>query len=86
MAGQKSSTKRFGVRYGRRMRKKAGDVEAARRNSTECPYCTASKAHRKAAGIWHCKKCDASFTGRAYTITNPKVKAMKNVYTQVVGE
>ena len=74
MVLQKSSAKRFGVRYGRRIRDKVGKIEAARRASTLCPYCRAKKAHRKAVGIWHCKKCDATFTGRAYTINNPKVK------------
>src|SRR3989338_5869483 len=62
------SVKRFGVRYGTKLKGKIGKIEAERRLSTKCPYCSYDKAKRIASGIWNCEKCKAKFTGRAYTI------------------
>lgn len=62
------SIKRFGARYGTRVKYKVGKIEEERRASTECPYCAMHKARRISAGIWECKKCKNKFTGRAYTI------------------
>ena len=62
------SIKRFGARYGRRLRIAVGEIESAKRNSNKCPYCEKNKACRVAVGIWKCNKCDSKFTGKAYTI------------------
>ena len=66
------SIKRFGSRYGRRLRALVGKIEAAKRNSNKCPYCGKNKACRLAVGIWECSKCDSKFTGKAYTIGKPR--------------
>lgn len=63
--------KRFGVRYGRTLKKKLGRIEAQQKKLHQCPYCRYAKVSRRSAGIWHCGKCDATFTSRAYTITTP---------------
>jgi len=67
MAGEKYSSKRYGVRYGRRLRDKVGKIEQERR-ADNCPYCHYKKLDRIASGIWFCNKCESKFTGRAYKV------------------
>ncbi len=60
--------KRFGARYGSKVKQKYGKIEAMQKERYKCPYCNAPKTKRVAAGIWKCKKCGAKFTGKAYSI------------------
>ncbi len=62
------SSKRFGVRYGRRLRLKYEAVETEQKTKYQCPYCHKIAVKRIAAGIWNCPKCSAVFTGKAYSI------------------
>jgi len=62
------TVKRFGSRYGRRVRQKLAQIEAVRFGKKKCPYCHAWRVKRLAAGIWNCTKCSATFTGRAYNV------------------
>jgi len=66
------STKRFGARYGRTVKERFGAIESEQRKLHKCPYCEKEKVKRLSPGIWQCKKCNAKFTGRAYTITSKK--------------
>ncbi len=66
--GTLGAAKRFGARYGRKLREKVALIESEKRKSTKCPYCNYDKVKRLARGIWHCKKCSSTFTGKAYTI------------------
>ncbi len=75
MIRKKSSTKRFGVRYGRSNRDKLAAVEDLHRGWLKCPYCSKEAVKRKAAGIWACAKCKAVFAGRAYTFAKRKTTA-----------
>ena len=59
---------RFGVRYGRKVRKKVADIEKKQKATYPCPYCNFVRVKRVAAGIWACKKCGSKFTGRAYEV------------------
>ena len=68
MANPLKSIKRFGARYGRKTKHKFAKVEAVLRGKHKCPYCNYEKVKRIAAGIWQCKKCNAKFTGKAYSI------------------
>jgi large subunit ribosomal protein L37Ae len=61
--------KRFGARYGRKMKERFGKIEKEQRKYHKCPYCAAVKVKRLAIGIWNCRKCGAKFTGKAYTTT-----------------
>ena len=63
--------KRYGVRYGRTTKKKLGRIEAQQKKDHKCPYCNYPKVSRKAAGIWHCDKCENTFASRAYNVTKP---------------
>jgi len=63
--------KRFGVRYGSTIKKKLGKIEAQQKKAHRCPFCRYTKVRRQSAGIWHCTKCQATFTSRAYTVAKP---------------
>ena len=65
------SVKRFGVRYGTKLKGKIGKIEAERRASTKCPHCNYNGVTRISAGIWYCKKCKNKFTGKAYVVGKP---------------
>jgi large subunit ribosomal protein L37Ae len=67
---KRDSTKRFGPRYGRKLKEKLADAEAGHRGRHKCPYCGKNNARRIVAGIWTCKSCNIKFTGRAYSIGN----------------
>lgn len=63
------SVKRFGARYGRKPKLKFSKIESEQRKSHKCPYCNKIAVKRVAVGIWRCKKCNAKFTGKAYSVT-----------------
>ena len=65
------SVKRFGVRYGTKLKGKIDKIEAERRQSTKCPHCHYDHVKRLYAGVWHCTKCKSKFTGKAYTVGKP---------------
>ena len=62
------SIKRFGARYGSRVKQRLGMIEHLQKKKYKCPYCNAVKVRRKSAGIWKCHKCHKVFTGKAYTL------------------
>ena len=63
------SVKRFGARYGRRLKERFGKIELEQRKKQKCPYCSAPKVKRIAVGIWECRKCKTKFTGKAYSVS-----------------
>jgi len=63
------SVKRFGPRYGRKLKERFGKVEIEQRKKQKCPYCSAPKVKRIAVGIWECRKCGIKFTGKAYSVS-----------------
>ena len=63
------SVKRFGARYGRKPRLKFSKIETEQRKLHKCPYCNKVAVKRLAMGIWECRKCDAKFTGKAYSVS-----------------
>jgi len=60
------SAGRFGVRYGRKIRKRVADVEVIQKAKHECPGCGKMILKRTSQGVYECKKCGSKFTGRAY--------------------
>lgn len=76
MAAEKKfgSVKRFGPRYGRRLKNKVADVEKKSKKLGKCPYCKKMAAKRLSVGIWECKKCNSKFTGNAYYLEE-KIKS-----------
>ena len=63
------SVKRFGARYGRKLKVKYSKIEAEQRKLHKCPYCSKIAVKRVAVGIWKCRKCDVKFTGKAFSIS-----------------
>ncbi len=77
MAAEKKfgSAKRFGSRYGRKIRDKVAMVEKERKKKHKCPYChKIGGIKRIAVGIWNCTKCESKFTAKAYTISKKRTK------------
>jgi large subunit ribosomal protein L37Ae len=62
---------RYGVRYGRRNRFKVALIEVDQKRKHKCPKCAFTQVKRLSTGIWQCKKCNAKFTSRAYTVSKP---------------
>ena len=62
------STKRFGTRYGRRVKEKAGKIEQIMRETSLCPHCRLTKMKRLSAGIWQCSKCNIKYAGAAFSV------------------
>lgn len=62
------SVARFGARYGKRTKTKFLTVEQVQKSPQKCPYCSRATVKRLSAGIFHCKKCNAKFTGKAYKV------------------
>jgi len=80
MAKAGKSTKRFGARYGTRVRNRVAAVEVLYKNKRlDCPYCSRKAVTRVASGIWNCRKCKAKFTGAAYSMRS----AIKPIETEV---
>ncbi|HLG24026.1 MAG TPA: 50S ribosomal protein L37ae [Candidatus Nanoarchaeia archaeon] len=63
------SVKRFGARYGRKPKIKFSKIETEQRRLHKCPYCHKIAVKRLAMGIWECRKCEAKFTGKAYSVS-----------------
>lgn len=77
-AGKLKSTKRFGVRYGTTTKQRLDKVEALYKKPQACPCCLKKAIHKRASGIWECRKCGLKIAGRAFSIggianRNPKI-------------
>lgn len=64
MPRQNKSSKRFGSRYGSRIRKNVDEAED--HTDEECPECGSDQIERTAAGVWECQKCGHKEAGGAY--------------------
>lgn len=60
------STGRFGVRYGRGVKKRYLEIENVQKSKHTCPSCIKPTLKRVSSGIWQCKKCGLKFAGKAY--------------------
>lgn len=73
------SAGRFGSRYGVGIRKRLLKVESDQKKAHGCPFCGLPRVKRQAPGIFHCNKCQATFSGGAYvpqTLTGSIVQKM----------
>ena len=82
------SGKRFGVRYGRSLKQTFAQIEKEHRKLHVCPYCAYTQVKRLSAGIWQCRKCNAKFTGKAYTLSQsaPVAEAKETAQAQSVEQ
>jgi large subunit ribosomal protein L37Ae len=66
-------TGKYGARYGSTLRKRTRVLLTRMKGEIKCPRCeTKGTIQRISTGIWHCKKCNADFTGGAYYIETPR--------------
>ena len=65
------SAGRFGVRYGRKIRKIVAAVEERTNALHKCPRCDRKSVKRTGTGIWKCAKCGYTFTGGTYVPYTP---------------
>ena len=70
----KLTTKRFGARYGARLKKKLAEIESQQKAKYPCPYCNYVKVKRVFMGVWQCSKCKAKFTSKAYSVGKVGIK------------
>lgn len=77
------SVKRFGARYGRKLKLKFSKIETEQRKLHKCPYCNKTAVKRVAVGIWNCRKCNAKFTGKAYSVSK---KIITKETAEMAGE
>src|SRR3989344_3403943 len=81
------SAKRFGARYGRKLKLKFSKIETEQRKLHKCPYCNKIAVKRIAVGIWNCKKCNAKFTGKAYSVSKKIItKEMVEEQPEIIKE
>lgn len=73
------AVKRFGARYGKRVRERLSKVESQAKSRHKCPYCSYIAVRKESVGIFHCTKCDAKFTGKAFSPVKQKVKKQQKV-------
>ena len=76
------TTGRLGSRYGVGIRKRLIKVEQAQAKAIPCPSCGFSNVKRRAAGLFHCRKCEAEFTGGAYESRTLIGKAISKMVSQ----
>ena len=69
--GKVKTAGRFGVRYGRKIRKAVASIEEQTRAAHKCPRCGRESVKRVGTGIWHCSKCGYTFTGGTYIPQTP---------------
>lgn len=62
-----AAIKRYGPRYGSRLKHKVAEIENLYKKPRKCPYCKYKAVKRLSVGIWNCKKCNSKFAGKAYT-------------------
>jgi large subunit ribosomal protein L37Ae len=69
MRAGEGTTKRFGARYGSRLRKRVEEIEKAQYATYQCSRCGRVAVRRVAVGIWQCRKCGHKFAGGAWSPT-----------------
>ncbi|RAH13603.1 MAG: 50S ribosomal protein L37ae [Methanobacteriota archaeon] len=60
------ATAKFGARYGVSVRRNSAGAMKKKSQLYTCPVCQYKKVKRKSVGIWHCDKCNHTFTGGAW--------------------
>lgn len=59
---------KFGAGFGIKIRRRYAKIISEKKKKKKCPYCRSESVKWIAVGIFHCRKCGAKFTGKAYTL------------------
>jgi large subunit ribosomal protein L37Ae len=57
----------YGIRYGVGLRKRYDAVKHDKQRKYKCDLCGKTAVKRVGNAIWHCRHCNATFAGGAYT-------------------
>ncbi len=76
----RGAVKRFGARYGKKIRERLSKIESLAKSRYKCPYCNYVAVVRESVGIYNCRKCGAKFTGKAYSPV--RVRSVKKVSSE----
>ncbi len=62
----RTTTGRFGARYGGAVRKLISQTETEGKQRHECLKCGSIAVEKKSIGVWRCRDCGSTFAGGAY--------------------
>lgn len=65
-AKKKKAVKKFGARYGKKVKDNWAKVEEKQRKKQKCPFCGKPGLKRLSKGIWKCPKCGRKFASDIY--------------------
>ena len=78
---------KFGARYGSKVRKAWNVITEKQKGLVKCPRCeTKLRNMRQYNGLWHCKKCDATWTGGCWESTTPRGKESQRIAVRMARE
>lgn len=78
---------RFGPRYGSKVRKQWRDIAIKQKGISKCPKCNSKLPNmREFVGVWHCKKCGATWTGGAWESSTARGKESQRIAIRMARE
>ncbi|QEE14723.1 50S ribosomal protein L37ae [Promethearchaeum syntrophicum] len=78
---------RFGARYGSKLRKQWRDITSKQKGITKCPKCNTKLPNmREFVGVWHCKKCGATWTGGSWESATARGKESHRIAIRMARE
>lgn len=78
---------KFGARYGAKIRKEWNTVAQKQKGLVKCPRCeTKLRNMRQSVGLWHCKRCGATWTGGAWESATARGKESHRIAIRMARE
>ena len=78
---------KFGARYGSKLRKQWLDLAEKQKGFVKCPRCeTKLRNMRDHVGVWHCKRCGATWTGGAWESATARGKESQRIAVRLSRE
>merc|ERR1712216_416524 len=68
---------KYGTRYGASLRKLVKKIEIQQHAKYQCTFCGKTNVKRQAVGIWHCKSCQKTMAGGAWTLATAAATTVK---------
>nr|UXY87488.1 60S ribosomal protein L37A [Cryptomonas sp.] len=59
---------KYGTRYGSSVRKQIKKIEISQHRKYNCTFCGKENVKRTSIGIWHCKSCNRTISGGAWSL------------------
>jgi large subunit ribosomal protein L37Ae len=78
---------KFGSRYGAKVRKEWNDLAEKQKGYVKCPRCkTKLRNMREFSGLWHCRRCGATWTGGAWQSSTERGKESHRIAVRMARE